>query len=106
MKVLDVTEFYSERGGGVRSHLTLKSHVLCQLGHEHVVVAPGPRDADLDVTDATSSANEATHRSSETTGEATSNALRPTVFPDDVARAGRVRGRARLVRIAGPSLPY
>ena len=44
MKVLDVTEFYSERGGGVRSHMALKSHVLCQLGHEHVVVAPGARD--------------------------------------------------------------
>lgn len=42
LKILDVTEFYSERGGGVRSHLALKSHVLCQLGHEHVVVAPGP----------------------------------------------------------------
>jgi alpha-1,6-mannosyltransferase len=44
VKVLDVTEFYSERGGGVRSHMGLKSHVLCQLGHSHVVVAPGPRD--------------------------------------------------------------
>ena len=44
MKVLDVTEFYSERGGGVRSHLALKSHVLCQLGAEHVVVAPGAED--------------------------------------------------------------
>ena len=44
MKILDVTEFYSERGGGVRSHIGLKSHVLCQLGHDHVVVAPGPRD--------------------------------------------------------------
>jgi alpha-1,6-mannosyltransferase len=44
VKVLDVTEFYSERGGGVRSHLALKSHVLCQLGHDHVVVAPGARD--------------------------------------------------------------
>ncbi|HEY8077078.1 MAG TPA: glycosyltransferase [Labilithrix sp.] len=44
VKILDVTEFYSERGGGVRSHLALKGHVLCQLGHEHVVVAPGPRD--------------------------------------------------------------
>jgi alpha-1,6-mannosyltransferase len=45
VKVLDITEFYSERGGGVRSHLALKSHVLCQLGHHHVVVAPGPHDA-------------------------------------------------------------
>jgi alpha-1,6-mannosyltransferase len=44
VKILDVTEFYSERGGGVRSHLSLKGHVLCQLGHEHVVVAPGARD--------------------------------------------------------------
>jgi alpha-1,6-mannosyltransferase len=44
LKILDVTEFYSERGGGVRSHLALKSHVLCQLGHDHVVLAPGARD--------------------------------------------------------------
>lgn len=41
MRVLDVTEFFSERGGGVRSHLTLKGHVLCQLGHEHIILAPG-----------------------------------------------------------------
>lgn len=44
MKLLDVTEFYSVRGGGVRSHLSQKGHVLCQLGHTHVVVAPGPFD--------------------------------------------------------------
>ena len=42
MKILDVTEFYSLRGGGVRSHLTAKNHILCQLGHEHRVLAPGP----------------------------------------------------------------
>jgi alpha-1,6-mannosyltransferase len=46
MKVLNATEFYSERGGGVRSHLTQKGHISCQLGHEHIVVAPGPRDSD------------------------------------------------------------
>jgi alpha-1,6-mannosyltransferase len=46
VKVLNVTEFYSERGGGVRSHLTLKGQVSCQLGHEHVIVAPGPIDKD------------------------------------------------------------
>ena len=51
MKILDVTEFYSERGGGVRSHIGLKSHVLCQLGHHHVVVAPGAHDADEEVAD-------------------------------------------------------
>jgi alpha-1,6-mannosyltransferase len=44
LKIVDVTEFYSERGGGVRSHLTLKGHVLCQLGAHACVVAPGPRD--------------------------------------------------------------
>jgi alpha-1,6-mannosyltransferase len=43
MRVLDVTEFFSERGGGVRSHLTLKGHVLCQLGHDHIIVAPGAK---------------------------------------------------------------
>lgn len=44
MKVVDLTEFYSERGGGVRSHLALKGHVLCQRGVRHRVIAPGPRN--------------------------------------------------------------
>jgi len=44
LKVLDVTEFYSERGGGVRSHLTLKAEHLANRGIEHRVIAPGPRD--------------------------------------------------------------
>jgi alpha-1,6-mannosyltransferase len=73
MKVLSATEFYSERGGGVRSHLTHKGHVSCQLGHEHVVVAPGPRDCDEPV------ASE----------------------PLQVGRAA-----PRVLRIAGPPLPY
>jgi alpha-1,6-mannosyltransferase len=30
------------RGGGARSHLTAKNHILCQLGHEHRILAPGP----------------------------------------------------------------
>jgi len=42
MKVVDVTEFYSERGGGVRSYLESKEHILCQLGHEQTIIAPGP----------------------------------------------------------------
>jgi len=46
VKIVDVTEFYSERGGGVRSHLTARGHFLCQLGHDHLVIAPGPRDED------------------------------------------------------------
>lgn len=43
LTIVDVTEFYSIRGGGVRSHLTEKSHISCQLGHEHWIVAPGPK---------------------------------------------------------------
>lgn len=82
MKILDVTEFYSERGGGVRSHLSLKGHVLCQLGHEHVVVAPGAEDDVGDVKDCSSR----------------------------LARSGQeARGgarRARVVRIRGPASPY
>lgn len=72
LKIVDVTEFYSERGGGVRSHLTVRGHFLCQLGHDHVVIAPGPRDEDSLV----------------------------------CARAAPPEGTARVVRLAGPALPY
>jgi alpha-1,6-mannosyltransferase len=44
VKIFDVSEFYSQRGGGVRSHLELKGHVSCQHGHQSIVVAPGPDD--------------------------------------------------------------
>jgi alpha-1,6-mannosyltransferase len=44
LKVVDVTEFWSERGGGVRSYLTTKARALAGLGVEHRVVASGPRD--------------------------------------------------------------
>jgi alpha-1,6-mannosyltransferase len=46
LKIVDVTEFYSERGGGVRSHLTTRGHFLCQLGNDHIVIAPGPKDVE------------------------------------------------------------
>jgi alpha-1,6-mannosyltransferase len=46
MRVLDLAEFYSERGGGVRSYLDKMLHHAGELGHEVVVVAPGPRDED------------------------------------------------------------
>ncbi len=72
MKIVDVTEFYSERGGGIRSHLTVRGHFLCQQGHEHVVMAPGPRDEDA---------------------------------PAEQDVAGTMP-RPRLVRFAGPALPY
>ena len=43
MKVVDITEFWSERGGGVRGYLTAKARNLSQLGVTHRVLAPGPR---------------------------------------------------------------
>ncbi len=46
MKIVDITEFYSERGGGIRSHLTDRARFLAANGHRHVVIAPGPRDED------------------------------------------------------------
>jgi alpha-1,6-mannosyltransferase len=72
LKIVDVTEFYSERGGGVRSHLTVRGHFLCQLGHDHVVIAPGPCDEDAVLS----------------------------------AKVAPAPGTARLVRLAGPTLPY
>jgi alpha-1,6-mannosyltransferase len=72
VKIVDVSEFYSERGGGVRSHLTTRGHFLCALGHDHTVVAPGPRD-EVSLLDASAA-------------------------PHQV--------RARVIRVAGPALPY
>lgn len=46
MKLVDITEFYSQRGGGVRTHLTQKAAACARLGHEHLVLAPGPKGAE------------------------------------------------------------
>ncbi len=46
MKILDLGEFYSERGGGVRSYLNAMLSATHQRGHELIVVAPGPEDRD------------------------------------------------------------
>lgn len=43
LRVLDLTEFYSPRGG-VRCHLDMKSDALVRAGHEHWIVAPGPNE--------------------------------------------------------------
>ncbi|MDB4974616.1 MAG: glycosyltransferase, partial [Myxococcaceae bacterium] len=48
MKILDLCEFYSTRGGGVRSYLTRMGVAAAQQGHELVVVAPGERDEELE----------------------------------------------------------
>jgi alpha-1,6-mannosyltransferase len=44
MKIVDLCEFYSTRGGGVRSYLTRMGDSAERHGHELVVIAPGPRD--------------------------------------------------------------
>lgn len=44
MKIVDVAEYYSENGGGIRTYIQAKMRVAKELGHEVVVVAPGPRD--------------------------------------------------------------
>lgn len=44
MKIVDVTEFWSERGGGVRAYLTQLLREGALRGHDVAVVAPGARD--------------------------------------------------------------
>jgi alpha-1,6-mannosyltransferase len=46
VKVLDVNEFYAERGGGVRTYVHAKLEAAERLGHQLVVVAPGPTDSE------------------------------------------------------------
>jgi len=44
VKIVDVNEFYAEQGGGVKTYVNQKLEAAARLGHELVVVAPGPRD--------------------------------------------------------------
>jgi alpha-1,6-mannosyltransferase len=44
MKIADVSEFYSEHGGGVRTYVRQKLAASARLGHECVIIAPGPAD--------------------------------------------------------------
>jgi alpha-1,6-mannosyltransferase len=44
MKIVDINEFYAERGGGVRTYVNAKLAAAAALGHEVVVIAPGPAD--------------------------------------------------------------
>lgn len=46
MKIVDVAEFYAELGGGVRTYINQKLEAGARLGHEVVVVAPGPEDGE------------------------------------------------------------
>ncbi|MBI1366770.1 MAG: glycosyltransferase [Alphaproteobacteria bacterium] len=44
MKILDVAEFYSERGGGVRTYVEQKFEAAKAAGHRLCVIAPGRED--------------------------------------------------------------
>lgn len=44
MRVVDVNEFYSPTGGGVRTYLDRKMAIMADQGHELIVIAPGPAD--------------------------------------------------------------
>ncbi len=44
MRVVDVAEFYSPTGGGVRTYIDRKFEAAAQAGHELFVIAPGPED--------------------------------------------------------------
>ena len=44
MRIVDVNEFYSPTGGGVRTYVDRKMGILADLGHELIVVAPGRED--------------------------------------------------------------
>ena len=51
MKIVDVSDSFSQKGGGVRSYVLRKLAAAADAGHELVVVAPGERDATERVAD-------------------------------------------------------
>ena len=44
MRIVDVNEFYSPTGGGVRTYIDRKMGIMSDLGHELIVIAPGSED--------------------------------------------------------------
>jgi alpha-1,6-mannosyltransferase len=44
MRIVDVNEYYSPTGGGVRTYIDRKMGILADMGHELIVVAPGRED--------------------------------------------------------------
>lgn len=44
MRIVDVNEFYSPTGGGVRTYVDRKMTILGEMGHELIVIAPGRED--------------------------------------------------------------
>jgi alpha-1,6-mannosyltransferase len=45
MRIVDVNDYYTPTGGGVRTYLDRKMGILADLGHELIVIAPGYADA-------------------------------------------------------------
>ena len=45
MRVVDVNEFYSPTGGGVRTYIDHKMTIMAELGHELIVIAPAKENA-------------------------------------------------------------
>jgi len=45
LRLLDITIFYAEASGGVRTYLDAKAHALSHLGVSHALVIPGGEDA-------------------------------------------------------------
>jgi alpha-1,6-mannosyltransferase len=45
MRIVDVNEFYSPTGGGVRTYIDRKMGIMSDLGHELIVIAAGREDA-------------------------------------------------------------
>ena len=41
MKIVDVCEFYSPTGGGVRRYINQKLELAARFGHQLTVIAPG-----------------------------------------------------------------
>lgn len=44
MRIVDVCEFYSPTGGGIRTYVDRKMRLLAEAGHELIVLAPGAED--------------------------------------------------------------
>ncbi|WP_425230928.1 glycosyltransferase [Sphingomonas sp.] len=44
MRIVDINEFYSPTGGGIRTYVDRKIAILADRGHELIVVAPGRED--------------------------------------------------------------
>lgn len=46
MKIVDVAEFYTDEGGGVKTYINQKLAAAKRLGHEMVIVAPGTKSGE------------------------------------------------------------